>query len=204
MYLYFINLFLVNSDILHVYLVLVVTSLPPSCTLYFLLLIFLPALEPSLHKKTYSMHVSSCKFLQHERRIKIPGNYIVSSLCAWIQHLVLSLFELYSVLIFDHSSRTSSWTVSHWAHFSIQAIPYPLNSPPFNSRSLQSDRDVEWDHDEGLTEVWMDDMSFSSFVSWYHYSIIESHQIGQAGFALSEPELAVSGKWENFLGKLLS
>lgn len=99
MHIYFINSFLLNSDILHLYLVQVVTSLPPSCTLYFLLFIFLPTLESSLYMKIYSIHISSCKFLQHERRIKILGNYLISSFCAWIQHLVLSLSELYSVLM---------------------------------------------------------------------------------------------------------
>lgn len=99
MHIYFINSFLLNSDILHLYLVQVVTSLSPSCTLYFLLFIFLPTLESSLYMKIYSIHISSSKFLQHERRIKIPGNYLISSFCAWIQHLVLSLFELYSVLM---------------------------------------------------------------------------------------------------------
>lgn len=84
------------------------SSLPPSCNLYFLLFIFLPTQESSLYKKMYSIHVSSLKCLQHERRIKILGDVLVSSFCAWIQHLVLFLLNFIQFSWAHYSSLSRS------------------------------------------------------------------------------------------------
>lgn len=75
----------------------------------------------------------------------------------------------------------------------IQSTPYPLNSPPIQSISVQfSYTDVLQDHIKGLTEIQVDYIVQSSLVNWHSYSTIEGHQIGQASFAPGEAMLVVS------------
>jgi len=69
----------------------------------------------------------------------------------------------------------------------IQLILYPLNSSIFQCIFLQfSNKDVVWGHVKGLAEVQVDDISYISFVHWYHHFIVEGPHIGQSQSALGK------------------
>lgn len=71
--------------------------------------------------------------------------------------------------------------------------PHPLNSPPFHSMSLQI---------RMQNETMLKASEKCECVTRAALPLpLEGHQIG---FTLNEGGLAVSEKWENFLGKLLS
>lgn len=58
----------------------------------------------------------------------------------------------------------------------IQTVLYPLNSPPFKSTYFQSwDKNVVWDHFQGLAKVEVDYISCSFFVHWCYHSIAVCH-----------------------------
>ena len=69
------------------------------------------------------------------------------------------------------------WTVGHYSlDATIQTIPYPLNSPPIKSISLQfRKKDVVGNHVKGLTEIQMDDIHSSSLVHSGSHFITEGH-----------------------------
>lgn len=69
---------------------------------------------------------------------------------------------------------------------SIQSILYLLSSSSIKSMSLQfGDKDIMWDHTEGLTELYADDICQSSCADCCCY-VIECHRTGGAKFALSK------------------
>lgn len=80
-----------------------------------------------------------------------------------------------------HSSLASTDTELLSSSASIQPIPHPLNSPPFQSTSLQSGvKDAVRDLTESLTEPQADDTGQSSLDHHLSHPITEGHQTGQA------------------------
>jgi len=75
----------------------------------------------------------------------------------------------------------------------MQPVPHPSNSPCIKPVPLQcGENDVVWDCIKGLTEVKIDDISFSSLIHQCSRSIVECHQLSQARFAFCEAVLVVT------------
>lgn len=77
-----------------------------------------------------------------------------------------------------HSSLTSVDTELLTTSASIQPIPHPLNSPPFQSTCLQSGvQDAMRDHTESLTELQADNSGQSSLDHCFSHPITEATRL---------------------------
>lgn len=89
-------------------------------------------------------------------------------------------------------NTTYQWFSSrHWAvdryplDVTIQPIFYPLGSLPIKSKCLQfGDKDTKGSCVKAVTDDQVDDMNILFLVRWCSQSIIEGHQIGEAGLPL--------------------